>query len=299
MKRYDFEILYTLSLALPAGVAMSLAIALSLAKPVEEQEILAEWVASVIEEDGDEVIIVDSGCTEEVQDGSVLIKAPCEAVPEKEVITVSYESGGKAIGPINVSMPDEPNVGWLTKDMGEHELRDILTGMGFRNLAGMREAKLRQLLVVYNYEPFFWRIHERTGLPVSVICAYFIIEATSQGVESELLRAHYNPGGVKYRGIGDVAYSYDDCYDVNGKKIPCRFESLAGYEQMEKVWSGVFNKQRYSRCKTYSTVEEICKCLYESGYHTGNNWKLRARLAKRYWLYRSKFPRPSEFLTAK
>lgn len=292
---------YILALVLPAGLFVSMPVVYSLL--IEEvvtpqDEALYQWVSSVVDEDGNEEIIVEAGCIEEIHDGSVTVSAPCESVPPPSAVSVSYEANGRAIGPINTSMPESPNVGWMTKDMDEAQLRWMLYDKGFRHLAGMNEAKLRQLYITYSYEPFFWRIHERVGLPVSVVAAYFIVEATRQGVESELLREHYNPGGVKYRGVGSIAYFHDDCYDSNGKKIPCRFESLNGYEQMEETWAAVFNKPRYRKCKTYATVEDICHCLYRAGYHTGNNWKLRANVARRYWVYRSKFPRP-ELVAAK
>lgn len=276
----------------PVVISLSVATTFFLLSDVHEtttgDEEIFFWGASII--NPPDTITYDD-CTQEVHDGSVTIKAPCSSV-EPPAVGVSYEANGRAIGPINTALPPEPNIGWLTRNMDEAELRSMLDSRGYTGLSGMNASKLRQLMVVYEYEPFFWRMHERTGLPVSVIAGYFIVEATRQGVESSLLRLHYNPGGVKYRGVGQIAYYKDDCHDKYGNEIPCRFESLSSYEQMEDVWAGVFNNARYSRCKEYTTVEDICYCLYRAGYHSGGNWKLRANVAKRYWVYRSKFPRP-------
>ncbi len=36
----------------------------------------------------------------------------------------------------------------------------------------------------YMYEDFFYTMHKKTDLPISVIYAFFIIEATNAGIES-------------------------------------------------------------------------------------------------------------------
>jgi len=43
---------------------------------------------------------------------------------------------------------------------------------------------------------------KKTDLPISVIYAFFIIEATNAGIESKLMAKAFNPGGIKYRGSG-------------------------------------------------------------------------------------------------
>ena len=47
------------------------------------------------------------------------------------------------------------------------------------------------------YEDFFYTMHKKTDLPISVIYAFFIIEATNAGIESKLMAKAFNPGGIK------------------------------------------------------------------------------------------------------
>ena len=182
----------------------------------------------------------------------------------------------------------EFNKGIQLTSMRRKELVAYLKNKGFRT-KGLTRSHLVRMALAYEYEPFLIDMHHRTGFPVSVIYAYFIFEATYQNKESVLLRKHYNPGGIKYRGKGKIVLAHDDCYS-KGKKVPCKFESLSSYQEMVKVWAAVFNHKRYYKCKTYSNVKDICKCLYKKGYHTGNSWERRAGVARNYWHYRKRFP---------
>jgi hypothetical protein len=167
----------------------------------------------------------------------------------------------------------------------------MYTTYGFRNLNNKSLYDLRRIWLAYFYDTFYWDVHEETGLPVSIIHAYFIMEATINGLESDLMRKYKNPGGIKYRGIGESTLAYDDCYDKRGRRVQCQFAVYNTYQEMVQGWSNVFKLPRYSRCKSYNTAPDICECLYSSGYHTGNNWNNRAKISKEYWTLRQSFPK--------
>jgi flagellum-specific peptidoglycan hydrolase FlgJ len=151
------------------------------------------------------------------------------------------------------------------------------------------------------YEDFFYTMHKKTDLPISVIYAFFIIEATNAGIESKLMAKAFNPGGIKYRGTGKKINAIDDCYK-NGKKIPCAFQAFSSYNAMVQGWADVLNLPRYKNCKRYvfakynrgmsakNIVDATCKCFYKSGYHTSNLWKVRSNLSTEYWTVKASFP---------
>lgn len=183
------------------------------------------------------------------------------------------------------------NPGMMVKDLNENELRTLMVeDYGFKNLHQKNLYELRRIWLAYMYDKFFWDVHDITGFPVSVVYAYFIMEATSKGIESDLMANYMNPGGVKYHGKGKKAKAFDDCYDSKGNKIKCDFAVYSTYEDMVKGWSSILNAKRYVKCKSESTASNICRCLFKSGYHTGNNWANRADLSKGYWQIRKSFP---------
>ncbi len=189
--------------------------------------------------------------------------------------------------------PAHFSYGYNVRKMSGPELRDRMLDMKFQSYPVMQmdKAELRRAYIGYHYERLCRDVHEKTGLPASVIFAYLIIEATSGGVESRLFRNHGNPGGIKFRkGNGAKRVNFhDDCYR-KGKSVPCGFSHYTDYEQTVSAWSAVFNAQRYKKCKSYKTTKEICHCLYKNGYHTGNNWRTRASLADEYWQIRKSYP---------
>ncbi len=204
--------------------------------------------------------------------------------------SVSEENRKKQwLRPLNVKW--EKNPGMLIKGLTREQLIHTMLRAGFKKLDRWDEPMLRRVWLAYNYDQFFWDMHEKTGFPISIIYSYFIIEATINGQESKLMREHMNPGGVKYvKGAGKTK-ALDDCYNSKGKPIPCDFSSYNSYEDMINGWARVFNQKRYARCKSFDNAPDICKCLYKSGYHTANNWKDRADISRGYWSVRSSFPR--------
>jgi hypothetical protein len=84
--------------------------------------------------------------------------------------------------------------GWEVRKLSGEQLRQTLEGRGFRNLKNVDRSKLRRIYLAYCYESMLMNVHVLTDFPVSMIYSFFIIEATSQGVETELLRKHANAG---------------------------------------------------------------------------------------------------------
>ena len=123
----------------------------------------------------------------------------------------------------NLMVIDMNNLpGTQIKSMGKEELQQFLEDQGFRRLNNKSLVDLRRIWLGFMYEDFFYTMHKKTDLPISVIYAFFIIEATNAGIESRLMEKALNPGGIKYRGTGKKINAMDDCYK-NGKKIPCAF----------------------------------------------------------------------------
>jgi hypothetical protein len=187
------------------------------------------------------------------------------------------------------------------KNMDTEELRLFLQEQGFRRLQNKSLVELRRIWLGFMYEDFFYTMHKKTDLPISVIYAFFIIEATNAGIESKLMAKALNPGGIKYRGTGKKINAMDDCYK-NGKKIPCAFQAFSSYNAMVEGWADVLNLPRYKNCKRFvfskynrgmspkEIVDATCKCFYKSGYHTSNLWKVRSNLSTEYWTVKASFP---------
>lgn len=213
---------------------------------------------------------------------------PSVVTREIEENDVFIESEGGGLRPLNV--PFIKNAGYQMKNLTRNELIDYMESLGFNNLDKYSTGMIRRIWLAYSYDQFFWDVHYKTELPISIIYCYFIMEATVQGVESDLMRNYMNPGGVKFRGVGKKAKKYDDCYNKTGQPILCDFAVYETYNDMVNGWSSVFNNERYADCKTYKYAGEICKCLYRSGYHTANNWSRRAAISREYWKLRSTFP---------
>lgn len=191
--------------------------------------------------------------------------------------------------------------GTMVKHMDKAELHDYLHDQGFKRLQNKSLIDLRRIWIGFMYEDFFYIMHKKTDLPISVIYAFFIIEATNAGIESKLMEKALNPGGIKYRGTGNKVKAMDDCFK-NGKKIPCDFQAYSTYDAMVQGWADVLNLPRYKGCKRYmlakynrgmtakNIVDATCKCFYKSGYHTSNLWKVRSNLSTQYWTVKASFP---------
>lgn len=156
--------------------------------------------------------------------------------------------------------------------------------LGYKNLNGYSINELRRIMIAYEYDALFWDMREKTGLPISFFFAFFIFEATRDGLETEMWRNHWNPGGIKYKGKYNVVRKYDDC------KGKCNFASMPNYAAAVDMWSEVLNQPRYSACKSEANALDICKCIKKAGYHTDNSYTTRARLMNDYWKYRKSFP---------
>jgi hypothetical protein len=194
--------------------------------------------------------------------------------------------------------------GWEVRKLSGLQLRQTLEGRGFRNLAKVDRAKLRRIYLAYCYESMLMNVHLLTDFPVSMIYSFFIIEATSQGVETELWRKHANAGGVKaLKGHGTVTYKTREVIRGKNKYIRAKFMSAETTEEGMKLWAGVLNSGRYAACKKANykikgikLYESICKCVYKSGYHTDRDYKFRASLMAEYWqIKRDNFPLKKEY----
>lgn len=177
------------------------------------------------------------------------------------------------------------------KEYTHTEAIEYLQNKGFRNLNGLSLTTLRRINLLYNYDSLLYAVHHMTDFPVSFIYAYFILEATSAGVETDLWRLYGNPGGVKKLGnhnwinLKTVEY-------IKGRRrtVKQKFFSAKNTEEGLKVWASVFNANRYEKCKKtdYSLPQmqiyrNLCKCMMKSGYHTSPDYEIRAEYMKEYW----------------
>lgn len=182
-----------------------------------------------------------------------------------------------------------PDAGHQVKNLTEEELRTYLYKLGFKQIDNAPLYDLRRMFLAFHYDQLLTDVHNSTGVPKAVLFAYLIIEATVQGIETPLLQHHWNPGGIKYKGIANKTMHYDDCYDSNGRPMLCAFESASSYAEAVKIWSSVFNAPRYTSCKN-KPIGDTCKCLQDAGYHSSNSWRNRYRIAKDYINYTQKLP---------
>ena len=189
--------------------------------------------------------------------------------------------------------------GYEVRKLSGNQLRQTLEGRGFRNLANVDRAKLRRIYLAYCYESMLMNVHLLTDFPISMLYSFFIIEATSQGVETELWRKHANAGGVKALKNGKyVTYRTREVIRGKDKYIKAKFMKASTTEEGMKLWAGVLNSGRYADCKKANykikgikLYESICKCVYKSGYHTDKDYKFRASLMAEYWqIKRDNFP---------
>jgi hypothetical protein len=194
--------------------------------------------------------------------------------------------------------------GYEVRKLSGLQLRQTLEGRGFRNLAKVDRAKLRRIYLAYCYESMLMNVHVLTDFPVSMIYSFFIIEATSQGIETELWRKHANAGGVKaLKGKQSVTYKTREVIKGKDKYIKAKFMSAETTEEGMKLWAGVLNSGRYAACKKANykmkgikLYESICKCVYKSGYHTDTDYKFRASLMAEYWqIKRDNFPLKKDY----
>jgi hypothetical protein len=197
---------------------------------------------------------------------------------------------------INEDAYGDRNYGHSIRGLNLKELRQKLTNMGFRNLNNVDLFKMRRIWLLYNYNDMLMNVHVLTDFPVSMIYSFFIIEATTAGIETDLWRLHANAGGVKaLKGHGTVTYRTREVIRGRNKYIKAKFFSSKSTKDGIKLWSRVLNSDRYKKCKVYDVkppqlYKKICKCIYKSGYHTDTDYEFRASLMSEYWDLKKHLP---------
>lgn len=181
--------------------------------------------------------------------------------------------------------------GYEKRNLNRQELQKFLEKNGFRNLKNANLFKMRRIWMAYNYEPMLMNVHLMTDFPLSMIYSFFIIEATNKGIETNLWRLHANAGGGKaIKGYGTVTYKTREVIRGRNKIISAKFYSAKSTEEGIEAWAKIFNSGRYYDCKKANyklpkkdLYESICKCVYESGYHTDPKYKFRAEFMAEFW----------------
>ena len=197
---------------------------------------------------------------------------------------------------INEDAYGDRNYGYSIRRLSLKELRQKLTNMGFKHLNNVDLFKMRRIWLLYNYDNMLMNVHVLTDFPVSMIYSFFIIEATTAGIETDLWRLHANAGGVKaLKGHGTVTYRTREVIRGRNKYIKAKFFSSKSTKDGIALWSGVLNSDRYKKCKVYDVkppqlYKKICKCIYKSGYHTDTDYEFRASLMSEYWDLKKHLP---------
>ena len=84
--------------------------------------------------------------------------------------------------------------GYSIRKLALNDFRKFLKERGFRNVDKTDLYKLRRVWIAYNYESMLMNVHALTDFPVSMIYSFFVIEATSNGIETELWREREEMG---------------------------------------------------------------------------------------------------------
>lgn len=197
---------------------------------------------------------------------------------------------------INENAYSDRNYGFKVRNHTEQELRQMMNERGFKDLNDLDLFKLRRLWLLYNYNDMLMNVHVLTDFPVSMIYSFFIIEATTRGIETDLWRLHSNAGGVKaLKKRNSVTYRTREVIRGRDKYIKAKFFSTNDTKEGIELWAGVLNSDRYKKCKTYDVkppelYKKICKCIYKSGYHTDTDYEFRASLMQEYWKLHKHLP---------
>jgi hypothetical protein len=132
-------------------------------------------------------------------------------IVETKVDTVYVEKVKEEV--INENAYGDRNYGYSIRKLNLKELKQKLTNMGFRHLDNVDLFKMRRIWLLYNYNNMLMNVHVLTDFPVSMIYSFFIIEATTTGIETDLWRLHANAGGVKaLKGYSTCNLSYSRSY---------------------------------------------------------------------------------------
>jgi len=181
------------------------------------------------------------------------------------------------------------------RNMDKTELRKHLKTNGFRNLENATLVQMRRMWMAFHYESMLMNLHLLTEFPISMLYSFFIIEATTNGIESNLWRLHANAGGMKaFKGYGSVTYKTYEVIRGKNVTMKAKFMSAKNTQEGIEAWAKVLNSGRYYECKKANyklpkkqLYESICKCVYESGYHTDPKYKFRAQFMAEFWKFKT------------
>ena len=230
---------------------------------------------------------------------TVFIEKVIEPIKVKVDTTESIVPENDALE--GVTIIDEDSYGkrsyvYDIRNMDKTALRKHLKTNGFRNLENATLVQMRRMWMAFHYESMLMNLHLLTEFPISMLYSFFIIEATTNGIETNLWRLHANAGGMKaFKGYGSVTYK---TYEViRGKNVTMRAKFMSAKNTQEGIeaWAKVLNSGRYYECKKANyklpkkqLYESICKCVYESGYHTDPKYKFRAQFMAEFWKFKTK-----------
>jgi len=181
------------------------------------------------------------------------------------------------------------------RNMDKTELRKHLKTNGFRNLENATLVQMRRMWMAFHYESMLMNLHLLTEFPISMLYSFFIIEATTNGIETNLWRLHANAGGMKaFKGYGSVTYKTYEVIRGKNVTMKAKFMSAKNTQEGIEAWAKVLNSGRYYECKKANyklpkkqLYESICKCVYESGYHTDPKYKFRAQFMAEFWKFKT------------
>ena len=181
------------------------------------------------------------------------------------------------------------------KNMDKTALRKHLKINGFRNLDKATLVQMRRMWMAFHYESMLMNLHLLTEFPISMLYSFFIIEATTNGIETNLWRLHANAGGMKaFKGYGSVTYRTYEVIRGKNVTMKAKFMSAKNTQEGIEAWAKVLNSGRYYDCKKANyklpkkqLYESICKCVYESGYHTDPKYKFRAQFMAEFWKFKT------------
>jgi len=233
-----------------------------------------------------------------IQQETVFIEKVIETIKVKVDTTESIIPENDALE--GVTIIDEDAYGkrsyvYDIRNMDKAALRKHLKTNGFRNLENATLVQMRRMWMAFHYESMLMNLHLLTEFPISMLYSFFIIEATTNGIETNLWRLHANAGGMKaFKGYGSVTYRTYEVIRGKNVTMKAKFMSAKNTQEGIEAWAKVLNSGRYYECKKANyklpkkqLYESICKCVYESGYHTDPKYKFRAQFMAEFWKFKT------------
>jgi hypothetical protein len=233
-----------------------------------------------------------------IQQETVFIEKVIETIKVKVDTTESIIPENDALE--GVTIIDEDAYGkrsyvYDIQNMDKAALRKHLKTNGFRNLENATLVQMRRMWMAFHYESMLMNLHLLTEFPISMLYSFFIIEATTNGIETNLWRLHANAGGMKaFNGYGSVTYRTYEVIRGKNVTMKAKFMSAKNTQEGIEAWAKVLNSGRYYECKKANyklpkkqLYESICKCVYESGYHTDPKYKFRAQFMAEFWKFKT------------